>query len=392
MSKKEKELEVTNQDEKVEEVLEDIKQEKLAETKHEEKVEKENKVEEVVNNPKVKDRKLYFGFEARIICFAVCSVLFFGIACFFFLKTINFGKGEIVYYDEVASAKYNVCLKDNNYYDKSCLGEEMQYASALVDSVVTSFNYDVNFSTDISYDLSYHVVGVTKIYDASDRSKILYQNEDLLVEKTKVADYNKWIKFQTNVSVDFNKYNASVLEYKNNYASNSMAVFDIVLYLNEPTETRQIASVSIPLGGETFGITKEAISNKNRAVEIDDDSWNDTSTIYAIIACIFLITSLIFLYRLTYLIFKVATNKSKYETKLKHLLNAHNDVVVVAKEGYSSSDFTKIIKVDNFDELLKVRETLDKPIVFSKVNDVKSEFVVEEGETLYKYVFKEADL
>ena len=354
--------------------------------------------EKIVDKPSeekkevLKEKKFYFGFEARIICFAVCSVLLFGLACFFFLKTINFGKGQVIYYDEVASAKYNVCLVENNYYKDACLNEGMQYVSSLVDNIVASFNYDVKFSTDINYDLAYHVVGVTKIYDANDRSKILYQNEDLLVEKTKVADYNKLIKFQTNVSIDFNKYNQYVLEYKNKYASDAVSVFDIVLYLDEPTETRQVSSVSIPLGNETFGITKEAVSNTNRAVEIDDDTWDDESTIYAIIACIFLIVSLLFLYRLTYLIFKVATNNNKYETKLKHLLNAHNDVIVVAKDGFDSTAFEKIIKVDNFDELLKVRDTLDKPIVFSKVNDVKCEFVIEDGDTLYKYIFKEADL
>lgn len=376
MNKKENKFNFVDTEESIEE-----------EVKEEQPVKQEEK-----NNKKLDNKKFYFGFEARIICFAVCSVLLFGVACFFFLKTINFGKSQVVYYDEVASSKYSVCLKDNNYYNEPCLGEGMQYVSSLVDNIVASFNYDVNFSTDINYDLAYHVVGTTKIYDANDRSKILYQNEDLLVEKTPVADYNKLIQFQTNVSVDFNKYNAYVLEYKNKYVTNSLASFDIILYLDEPTETRVVSTISIPLGTETFGITKDAISNKNRAVEIDSDSWNDTSTIYAIVACIFLISSLIFLYRLTYLIFKVANNKSKYETKLKHLLNSYNDFIVLAKEGYETSSFEKVIKVDNFEELLKVRDTLDKPIVFSKVNDVKSEFVIEDGDTLYKFVFKEADL
>jgi len=337
-------------------------------------------------------KKPYFGFEFRVICLAVCSVIFFGVACFLFLKAINFGKDEVVYYDEVGSVKYSVCLNENDYYNTPCLNEDMQYVSSMVNNVITTFNYDVLFSTDISYDLAYHVVGVTKIYDTSDKSKILYQNEDLLVEKTTVGDYSKSIKFQSNAAINFTKYNSSVLTYKEKYNVSAGADLEVILYLDEPTETRAVASVVIPLGEQTFNITKSAVSNNNRSVEITNNKWDDTSTFYTIIACIFLIVSLFFLYRVTYLIFKVATNRSKYETQLKKLLSSYDDIIVVAKDGYDANSDKSVVKVENFDELLKVRDTLDKPIIFSKVNDVKSEFILDDEETIYKYVFKEADL
>ena len=36
--------------------------------------------------------------------------------------------------------------------------------------------------------------------------------------------------------------------------------------------------------------------------------------------------------------------------------------------------------------------TLEKPIVYVKVNNVKSEFYVEDSESIYKYTLKEADV
>jgi hypothetical protein len=35
---------------------------------------------------------------------------------------------------------------------------------------------------------------------------------------------------------------------------------------------------------------------------------------------------------------------------------------------------------------------LEKPIVYVKVNNVKSEFYVEDSESIYKYTLKEADV
>ena len=48
--------------------------------------------------------------------------------------------------------------------------------------------------------------------------------------------------------------------------------------------------------------------------------------------------------------------------------------------------------MESFEELVAAHETLKKPIIFSKVNDVKCEFIVEDTKTLYKYILKEADL
>jgi len=41
--------------------------------------------------------------------------------------------------------------------------------------------------------------------------------------------------------------------------------------------------------------------------------------------------------------------------------------------------------------LLDARDTLEKPIVYVRVNNVKSEFYVEDIDKVYKYTMKESD-
>ena len=47
-----------------------------------------------------------------------------------------------------------------------------------------------------------------------------------------------------------------------------------------------------------------------------------------------------------------------------------------------------IIKVENFLELVDVRDTLDKPILHVKINSIKDGFYVDEGNKVYEFIMK----
>jgi len=357
---------------------------------------KENKVDigkvvDQTDNPKF--TRHYFNFETRVVIMMVIVLVLFGCACFFSLEAINFGKNEIVSYDEVGEIDYKVCLKPNEFYNEQCINEGMEYVSDMVDKISAVFDYNVDFSTNIEYDLYYHVAAITTIYDASDTSRILYQNSDNLINKTTLRNNSKNIKFNDTISIDYSKYNEFVGNYINQYALNSSAAdVSVILYLDEPAESREVARLTIPLGKQTFGITKSSTSNKNRTVEIVNDTWNEYNTVCAFLATVLVVVSLGILFKTTRLVLKVTGNKNKYQAKIQDILREHDRIIVIARDGYESNIERTIIKVESFEELLAAHETLKKPIIFSKVNDVKCEFIVEDNKTLYKYVLKEADL
>lgn len=365
------------------------------------KEELEKEINEVENNNNVvvdnsdnpKFKRHYFNFETRIAIMMVLVLLLFGCACFFSLEAINFGKNEIVTYDEVSKTSYKVCLKPNEFYKDQCIDEGLEYVSDLVDSIKADFYYDVDFSTDIDYNLYYHIAVVTKIYDLNDSNKILYQNNETLVDKTSIRNNQREIKFNDSVAINYDKYNNFVNNYLTQYGLDSSAAdVSIVLYLDEPTESRQIASVAIPLGRQTFGITKSGLSNTNKTVEIVNDVWNEYNSICAFLATILVIVSLVILFKTTKLVLKVTNNKNKYQARLHEILRVYDRIIVIARDGYESNKKRNVVKVATFEELLAAHESLNKPIIFSKVNDIKCEFIVEDNKTLYKYVLKEADL
>ena len=50
-----------------------------------------------------------------------------------------------------------------------------------------------------------------------------------------------------------------------------------------------------------------------------------------------------------------------------------------------------VVKVESFGELLDASEIVCKPIIFSKINNVKSEFIVEDDDKVYKFLLKDLD-
>ena len=104
-----------------------------------------------------------------------------------------------------------------------------------------------------------------------------------------------------------------------------------------------------------------------------------------------MLVALLILFRLTKLVLKVTTKRNEYQTKLAYILREYDRLIVIARNGFVTTREKSITKVENFDELMDARNTLNKPIIYCKINDIKSEFIVEDDERIYKYVMKESD-
>lgn len=369
---------------------EEVDEEKNSEDSNEEKktqVVKEDKNEEL-NKPK---QKKHISFEVRIVIMIVCILCLFVGACLLILETVRNSEQDIVSYKETSTIDYNVCMLANRKYNVSCLNENLEYDSELTDTINVHFKYDVQFSTDISYNMYYHVEAVTSFHDQNDYSKIVHQDKDTIKSKVAIDDINNYISFDANVELDYQKYNDGAVYYRDRYFINSNVDVELILYLDEPNDSRKIASVTIPLGVPQFTIRKNVVSNVNGSIAIDGNFWNQYNAICALIASILIIVALFLLYRTTLLVLRVTSNRSEYQQRLDSILREYDRIIVIARGGYESNYVKEVVKLETFDELLEVRNELLKPIIYSRVNDVKSEFLVEDDEKLYKYVIKESD-
>ena len=365
---------------------------KFVEEKKEETVSKNNvKKEEIVEEYNIK-KPFYFGFKQRVIVVIMLIIIMFGLGSYLIINSYRLRKGEVVKYSETSDSSYKVCLLDNNVYSTPCLEEGMLYNSSLVNTIPINFKYNVNFSEYIDYQLYYHVVLYNKIFDKSNKEKVLYENKEILVVKTFVDKLNQKINIDTDVKINYKKYNDFVNEYKSKYSPDVKSVVEVVLYLDEYDEERSVASVSIPVGESTFEVKKEKLSNKNKSVEIENEDMVNEANVNMYFGSFLIIISLILDIILVRLVKATFTKKSKYDIELARILKTYDKNIVNATSDFKYDENKEVIKVESIKELVDASNVINKPIVYNKINNIKSDFILEDDNKIYKFTLKEADI
>lgn len=360
----------------MEEVSDDSKEEKKKDVLSPDK--SNDEIETKINTDIIK--KFYFSFEARIIVSVIAILLLFGGACFLGYKVINHTSTEKVSYIENGDFTYQVCSNDS-----TCKIENLVYTTDSIDIIKILFKYDAKYEKKIDNDTNYRVTAIVNAFE-KENHKLLYQKDINLVKKTKLSSDSINYSINKEVVVDYNKYKELVKEYKDTDKQ-----VEVALYLEENGESRKISSLTIPFSTEEFTLNKYTTANTTRNVEIKVNSWDGYSVVYGIAASLLTLISLVLIYKTTRLVLKVTNNKSEYEEEVDSLLKEYDSIIIVARDGYESMIDREVIKLESFEELVKMREDTEKPIIFSKVNNVKCEFILEKDDILYKYVMKEAD-
>ena len=372
----------------------------LLDVKEESKKEEQDLLEDFSNQkekkndsevPNKEHKGIHFDYWKRIVVLCIL-ILVLGIGfLYFFYQSFQVIEDKSISYTENSDIEYSVCDKGINGV-VNCLSSDIDYSSGAIHSIKTNFNYDIAFDKKLDREFSYRIVAFTKIRDINDTNKILYRNEEELFNKKFYVDENGLITFSTNVDVNFEKYNYNVLSYMKQYNLNVKADLNVILYIGEGEDSREVASIQLPLGENTFKIQKNNSNNVLGEIRIKGSLLDSSNYFYLIISIVSLCIIFILIYRIIRLFLMVRNNRNKYQVHLASLLREYDRLIVVARDGYESNVEKDIVLVASFDDLLNVRNSLEKPIIFSKINDVKCEFLVEDDKKLYKYILKEADL
>ena len=155
---------------------------------------------------------------------------------------------------------------------------------------------------------------------------------------------------------------------------------------------KKVAALSMPLSANTFNIEEAVISNERQSLNVVNNDWSSFNASYAVVGLVFVLIGLFGIIKLADLVYKAMGTSSLYQRKLNKILREYDRHIVIARGEYNIDPSKRLIKVTSFGELLDARDTLEKPIVYLKINNVKSEFYVEDSEIIYKYTMKEVDL
>lgn len=333
--------------------------------------------------------KKHYNYLSRIITLIVMIILFLVLCVLFVFKALDYQLGGSTTYSEYTSNDYIVCTDGVTVYNnENCLGKDLDYISSVIKNIHATFNYESVYSKKHNFNASYSVIAKLKIYEQSDSTRIRYTKDSTLINDTNISVNGEVITFSADADIDFNYYRNIVMKYMAETGVTSSAEVEVGLYLKDGDTTRKISFITIPLTEESFMIKSSNLDNQNQLV-ISNIKTRTIDPFYVFIAVICLLMDILLFTYLANFMFMVQHLDNEYNTKLKAILRDNDELIVNATSDYIIPEDANVVEVESFEELMDARNTLEKPIVYEKINNIKSKFYVEDGNTIYIYTMKD---
>ena len=317
------------------------------------------------------------------IIWLVVAVVLFGISALLIYFSSIYVKNNAYSYTENSSVSYTVCLKKNDDYKEKCLNDEMEYLSVLTDEVRVNFNYNTVYTRKIKGSYTYYVKGILKIFN-SDNNKMLYTKEEILTDEKTINVDGEVLSIGQDAVIIFDNFNNLVNKYKSRYALSSNATLDVGLYVKDGLNEKKVTSIVIPLSSQTYNILKDEIAANTITVA---DTKNNVYGIASIATSVLAVLCVLaFIYELMN-----KKGNSQYEVEVNRILSEYDRIIIESTESSIKFEDKNIIEASSFLELVDVRDTVEKPIIYIKKNEKSCEFLVQDESTIYRYAMNEED-
>lgn len=320
-------------------------------------------------------------------------IVFSLLSLYFFAQSKNVKTTNDISYQENGGVDYKVYLNDNDYYKEEYLDEGMQYISSIIDYILVDYKYSIKFAAKKSYNIKKNVKAKVKIFDSDNNSKVIFtKDEDVKSETVKNVDY---IDLYDQIKIDYNKYNKITNDFKTKYGISADCklyfTYDIE-YESTDGEIKQnkTLSMEVPLSKQMITIGKSSDLNNVSAYKVKT-ARSPFNKVMLLLFIVFSTLTGVGIVVLVIEIYNRIKNESKYDRYIAKLLREYDSYITNSK-NIVFDDTKNVVKVESFKELIDVRNNLDKPIVYRKINENESVFVIIDNEVYeYKVTRKELE-
>ena len=341
-----------------------------------------------------KNKKLRIN-KKLIFYFILLAILVFGTICstvLAFSKT----KNEVVKYHENSNIDYKVYLKKNDFYNKDYLDKGMVYVASLIDKIKVNYNYNFNVNKKSDIDISYKVIAKLVI-SSQNNTNIFFEKEDDLTDTiTKTIEKDTDLNFSENVEIDYDYYNNLANKFKSNYAVNTNSYLEVYLKVDENSKesnsyllnNESKTTLTIPLSEQEVNITLNN-DNVNEEKEIISKKSINSSINYIVICLVLFILTIFTIIKLIKYLEKF---ENAYDRYINKILRGYDRLIVNVKTAPKLRDYN-IIQVENFEELIDVRDNVKEPIRYLEISKHKKcKFYIINNKDLYLFTVNSIDL
>lgn len=350
------------------------------------------------NGKNIKKENLLLRFSLCMFFFCLFVIIGFK----FIINSLSINSDKKLHFQEKGNVKYSVCLKENDFFEDECLDSNMSYVASLIKNISFDFNYQFNGNFDnLVSSVDYEVVAKLIIENNDTKTKY-YEKEYVLAPKTSDSIKNNGTLYNLDkkINIDYEYYNNIATKFKSQYGVDSQSYLEVYLntYNNVNSKYKDIPtsaqiSVRIPLSQKAIEI-KFNTQEINKSIDKYITSKNIVINGYLIfiVGITFLFTSLIFLFFIFMIIKKYTKTISKYDKFINKILKEYDRLIVETATFPDEKEYNVLI-INNFNELVDVRDNLRSPIMFYNIKDHKmSKFYILNNNNLYLYIVNSKDI
>lgn len=361
----------------------------------------ENIAQKETNEYTNKNKKtIYIGYTTRLVLNIILFVVTLLISVTFIFLSLTVNEKETVRYHESGDIDYKVYLKENSFYEDEYLDKDMSYISTLIDNINATFNYKFNIEEKTNIKFKYNIIGKLIIMDNQGKNTF-YQKDYVLLNDKELGTANKnHHNISEKLNINYSYYNNIANEFRNKFGVSTISKFIVTMKIKGESDNKKLKfgnnktmSLTIPLSQREVKINLQTDSlNNNQVIEKDSEITIKSYT-FLIISMVTLVISLILLLRLIKKINLINDTKSEYDKYIEKILREYDRFIANTKVSPIINDGDKVIKLNDFQELLDVRESLKVPInYYNIVSHQKCLFYLNKDNLIYEYYVKEVDL
>lgn len=350
------------------------------------------------NNTK-KLEKFYLSYEQRLVLYFIFFFLFLLLGLFLISNSVVSSDVEDTVYSENGNIDYKVHLKENDFYDSEYLDENMSYVASLINDIKINFNYSFVTNKKIDFNVNYEVLAKLVISDSVDNTSF-YEKEYVIAENVKknVVDVDHYT-ISKDIVIDYDYYNEIANKFKSQYNVSTNSYLLVYLKIKKTSKKIDIKEstnklvLNIPLSQRAVNIKMDSGKIDNHEV-IDSDKSNIyfEKKSYLIFGFVFILSSIFLILRLFLFVCKIMKKKNPYDKKLSKILKEYDRFISIVRKIPNLDEYNKT-EINSFYELLDVRDSLNKVILFYEiVKHQKALFYIVDGNELYVYILKAIDV
>ena len=268
-------------------------------------------------------------------------------------------------------------MKPNDYYTEKYLGKNKKYVASLIDYIDTDFDYTFKADDKVDLNYTYYVVAKVEVNDASNKN--LFTKEEIIKDKITVDDIKDHkINLKENIKVNYGKYNKIASDFIDQYklTANARLTVSLIVDINGKHQefanqltNKEVVSYKIPLTEKTVDVEMDyKITNDADQVVQNKVAMISNKTLFTIVIVLMVVDVL----AIGYVIYWVIVNRdnvTRYTLKLQKIKKDYSRYIseTIITERVEDMMLTRSLRIElikNFEDLLDIRDSLNKPILF----------------------------